>query len=76
MAELEDVAEGEEGVDEDAEEGEGEGDSDDAAAAANVGGDLQRGMEGERMVKSGFLYKKQERRKVSRCTATWFSVPS
>lgn len=27
-------------------------------------GDLQRGMEGERMVKSGYLWKKQERRKV------------
>lgn len=57
--ELEDVEEGDE------EEGEGSG--------SDVGekeGDLQRGMEGERVVKSGYLYKKQERRKVSYRTET------
>ena len=51
-AELEDVEEeGDEG--EESEEVEKEG------------GDLQRGMEGERVLKSGYLMKKQERRKVS-----------
>ncbi|ORX40273.1 hypothetical protein BD324DRAFT_617135 [Kockovaella imperatae] len=54
--ELEDVEE-EEGGDE-----EGEGEESDGVDEAK-GGELQRGMEGERMVKSGFLYKKQERRK-------------
>ena len=51
--ELEDVEEGEEG-----EEGE------DSEEVEKEGGDLQRGMEGERVLKSGYLMKKQERRKV------------
>ena len=50
--ELEDVEEGDE---------EASGSEDDVAEGE---GELQRGMEGERMVKSGYLYKKQERRKV------------
>lgn len=45
--------EGEEG-DEGSEEGEMEGD----------GGELRKGMEGERVLKSGYLMKKGERRKV------------
>ncbi|ORY27865.1 hypothetical protein BCR39DRAFT_536481 [Naematelia encephala] len=57
--ELEDVIEeGDEG------EGEGEGEDSDAEADAEQQGQLERGMEGERTMKSGFLYKKQERRKV------------
>jgi hypothetical protein len=51
--ELEDVEEGEEG-----EEGE------ESEEVEKEGGDLQRGMEGERVLKSGYLMKKQERRKV------------
>jgi hypothetical protein len=50
--ELEDVEEEEDGEGDESEEVEKEG------------GDLQRGMEGERVLKSGYLMKKQERRKV------------
>jgi len=53
--ELEDDDEGE-GTDEDFGEGE-------QGVGASTG-ELARGMEGERVVKSGFLWKKQERRKV------------
>ena len=59
--ELEDVEE--EGAEDGDGDGDGEGEESDDAEVQ--GGELQRGMEGERMVKSGFLYKKQERRKVS-----------
>ncbi|KAK8858411.1 hypothetical protein IAR55_002638 [Kwoniella newhampshirensis] len=53
MMELEDVEE----------EAEGESGSEDENEMENMEGELQRGMEGERVVKSGYLYKKQERRK-------------
>jgi hypothetical protein len=59
--ELEDYAE--EGVDEDG-DGEGSG-SEEEGVNVKVGKELQRGMEGERMLKSGYLFKKQEKRKVS-----------
>ncbi|WVQ80495.1 hypothetical protein IAT38_002600 [Cryptococcus sp. DSM 104549] len=52
MVDLEDV--------EEEEEGEGESGSEVEAEGA---GELERGMEGERVVKSGYLWKKQERRK-------------
>lgn len=42
---------------------EGSGSDDDLQGQGQ--GDLARGMEGERVVKSGYLWKKQERRKVS-----------
>ncbi|GFZ45406.1 hypothetical protein JCM24511_03132 [Saitozyma sp. JCM 24511] len=58
--ELEDYAE--EGVDEDG-DGEGSG-SEEEGVNVKVGKELQRGMEGERMLKSGYLFKKQEKRKV------------
>lgn len=45
-------------------EGEGSGSDDEVGNAAQ--GDLARGMEGERVLKSGYLWKKQERRKVRR----------
>ena len=48
---------------EDIDEIEDEGDESDEMDGG--GGELQRGMEGERVLKSGFLLKKQERRKVS-----------
>ena len=41
-----------------------DGEDADSEEVEKEGGDLQKGMEGERMMKSGFLYKKQERRKV------------
>lgn len=47
------------------EEGDGDGDEGEESEDVEVeGGDLQRGMEGERVLKSGYLFKKQERRKV------------
>ena len=46
---------------EDVEEG---GEEENSASEEERPGELERGMEGERVVKSGFLYKKQERRKV------------
>jgi len=52
-AELEDV-------EEEADDGEGE----DSEEVEKEGGEMQRGMEGERVMKSGYLMKKQERRKV------------
>ncbi|WRT67589.1 uncharacterized protein IL334_004561 [Kwoniella shivajii] len=56
--ELEDVEEEAEG------EGEGEGDGDQSGSEADEGLEgLERGMEGERVIKSGYLWKKQERRK-------------
>jgi hypothetical protein len=54
--ELEDVEE------EGGEEEEGSG------SDVEGGGELESGMEGERMVKSGYLSKKQERRKVGRAS--------
>jgi hypothetical protein len=49
---------------EDVEEGDEEGSASDAEGGArNV--ELERDMEGERMVRSGYLWKKQEKRKVS-----------
>ena len=57
--ELEDVEE--EGV---VYEEEGEGEGEGSGSDVEGGGELERGMEGERMVKSGYLAKKQERRKV------------
>ena len=53
--ELEDVEE--EGEADDAE-------GDESEEVEKEGGDMQRGMEGERVLKSGYLLKKQERRKV------------
>lgn len=55
-----------EGVEEE-DDGEGEGDAE--SDEGEGGGELARGMEGERVVKSGYLMKKQERRKVSCLTA-------
>lgn len=49
---------------EDVEE-EGEDEGEESEEVEKEGGDLQRGMEGERVLKSGYLFKKQERRKVS-----------
>jgi hypothetical protein len=50
------------------EDGEGSGSEDELQG--QVQGDLARGMEGERVVKSGYLWKKQERRNVSQlCVA-------
>jgi hypothetical protein len=59
-----------EDVDDDAEEEvegdeEGEGSGSEDEVRGEGGKELQRGMEGERVIKSGYLYKKQERRKVS-----------
>ena len=45
---------------------EGSGSEDDLGQGQ---GDLARGMEGERVVKSGYLWKKQERRKVSQLSS-------
>jgi hypothetical protein len=57
-------------VEEEADDGEGE----DSEEVEKEGGEMQRGMEGERVLKSGYLLKKQERRKVSprfgRCLET------
>ncbi|WWC62298.1 uncharacterized protein I303_104894 [Kwoniella dejecticola CBS 10117] len=56
--ELEDVEE------ENEDEGDGDGDGAESASEAEEGLDgLNKGMEGERVVKSGYLWKKQERRK-------------
>ncbi|WWC70526.1 uncharacterized protein I206_104477 [Kwoniella pini CBS 10737] len=56
--ELEDVEE------ENEDEGDAEGDGAESASEAEEGLDgLNKGMEGERVVKSGYLWKKQERRK-------------
>jgi hypothetical protein len=49
---------------EDVEE-EGEDEGEESEEVEKEGGDLQRGMEGERVLKGGYLLKKQERRKVS-----------
>ncbi|WVQ96761.1 hypothetical protein IAU59_003868 [Kwoniella sp. CBS 9459] len=57
--ELEDVEEEAEGEAENEGEAEGESGSEDEEGLQG----LERGMEGERVVKSGYLYKKQERRK-------------
>ena len=51
---------------EDVEEESGEEEGEGSGSEVELGGDLERGMEGERMVKSGYLAKKQERRKVCR----------
>lgn len=51
-------------LEEDQDQAEGSGSEDDLQGQGQ--GDLARGMEGERVVKSGYLWKKQERRKVSR----------
>lgn len=48
---------------EDVEE-EGEDEGEESEEVEKEGGDLQRGMEGERVLKGGYLMKKQERRKV------------
>jgi hypothetical protein len=53
----------EEALELEVDEGEGSGSDDDVQE--QVQGDLARGMEGERVVKSGYLWKKQERRNVS-----------
>ncbi|WWD18299.1 hypothetical protein CI109_102749 [Kwoniella shandongensis] len=53
LMELEDVEE----------EAEGEGESGSEDEMENMEGQLERGVEGERVIKSGYLYKKQERRK-------------
>lgn len=55
----------EEGEEEEVEEDPAEGSGSDDDLQGQAQGDLARGMEGERMVKSGYLWKKQERRKVS-----------
>jgi hypothetical protein len=51
------------------EDGEGSGSEDELQG--QVQGDLARGMEGERVVKSGYLWKKQERRNVSQLSVAW-----
>ena len=56
----------EEGEEEALEFGEGEGSASEDELQGQVQGDLARGMEGERVVKSGYLWKKQERRNVCR----------
>jgi hypothetical protein len=48
-------------------ENDGEGSGSDEEDNTQAQGDLARGMEGERVLKSGYLWKKQERRKVSCC---------
>jgi hypothetical protein len=55
----------EEGEEEAFELEEGEGSASEDELQGQVQGDLARGMEGERVVKSGYLWKKQERRNVS-----------
>lgn len=46
-------------------EGDDEDDgSEDEEVGLGTGGEMRRGVEGERVVKSGYLSKKQERRKV------------
>lgn len=59
MMELEDVEEEEEAV---------EG-AESASEDEEAQDELQRGMEGQRVVMSGYLYKKQEKRRVS----TWLN---
>ena len=54
----------EEGEEEALELEEGEGSASEDELQGQVQGDLARGMEGERVVKSGYLWKKQERRNV------------
>lgn len=49
---------------EDVEEEGDDAEGDESEEVEKEGGDLQRGMEGERVLKSGYLLKKQERRKV------------
>ena len=66
------IAETKKGANEDFEEElvledvEEEGGEEEEGSGSDVegGGELERGMEGERMVRSGYLAKKQERRKV------------
>ena len=74
IAELDEDAEEEEDEAEGDVEGEGEGSaSDDDGENAQGQGDLARGMEGERVLKGGYLWKKQERRKVSLRSQLWLS---
>jgi hypothetical protein len=47
------------------EQDEGEDVSDEEEQEKVGQGELERGMEGERVLRSGYLYKKQEKRKVS-----------
>jgi hypothetical protein len=56
----------EEGEEEALELEEGEGSASEDELQGQVQGDLARGMEGERVVKSGYLWKKHERRNVRR----------
>jgi hypothetical protein len=58
----------EEALELEVDEGEGSASEDDLGGQAQ--GDLARGMEGERVVKSGYLWKKQERRNVSQLRYT------
>lgn len=58
----------EEALELEVDEGEGSASEDDLGGQAQ--GDLARGMEGERVVKSGYLWKKQERRNVSQLIHT------
>lgn len=58
MEEVEEYEEHDEGEDLSDEE------MDNAESRAGQG-ELERGMEGERVLRSGYLYKKQEKRKVS-----------
>lgn len=52
---------------EEQDEGEEDVSDEDVDAAERKGqGELERGMEGERVVRAGYLYKKQEKRKVGR----------
>lgn len=60
---FEEEGEEEEAIELEVDEGEGSASEDELQE--QVQGDLARGMEGERVVKSGYLWKKQERRNVS-----------